>query len=713
MKTGRLQLLTLALCADVATAGVRAASAVAAGEPIALVLKLLSKMEATALEQGKESQTIYNEFAKMCRTRSTELHHEVKTGRATAENLEAAIEKATDKISELSMLVEERTAKLTGDEADVKATTLIRNKEAADISAEQDSLTHIIDVIGRAIAALRNPGFLQERARGLTEAISVLVSASTVGSSEDVASLTALVQGGIEAADESAFADSAEAAFLGDDETVLKSKVETLESLLHKAEIQLKLVRKKGTSASNNFKLFALSREHAIARAQKEMDAARQNSAEAGERKATAEADLTMTRKEIEQAQKDLAQLKHECMAKAADFEEEMKSRDEEMNALAAAKKAIREVAGSPPSAAEQATSLLQVGLESGGDDSDARDGDSEDENPRPSEAANIVRRLGQRLHSAALTQLASRLSLAVRSFGAHGQDTFAKVRAMISAMIMRLQAEGDAEAKQKAYCDKEMETTKNKKQDREKGIEKLTTKIDMMTAESVRLTEEVAALQSSMAETAKTQAEMDAIRQQEHSENLKCRKQLEEGLTATKFALTTLRTYYSKDDRPTTAAGSNSGADGVIAALELVESDLQKALNERVSNEEAAQSAYEEQTNENKISSAVKQKDMGYKMKAAKSLEKSVAEHGSDRDGEQEELEAVNEIFAKLTEECVAKPDPYEEKAERRTREIAGLKEALQHLEGATVPAFLQTAQYWRGVGRHNRHHAPSAGTE
>merc|ERR1740130_2035831 len=104
---------------------------------------------------------------------------------------------------------------------------------------------------------------------------------------------------------------------------------------------------------------------------------------------------------------------------------------------------------------------------------------------------------------------------------------------------------------------------------------------------------------------------------------------------------------------------------------------------------ESSAQAEYEKVTQENKITKATKDQDVKYKTKEAKSLDKAIAEHSSDREGLQTELNAVLEYQEKINKMCIAVPESYEERKARREAEITGLKEALKILEGEGV--FLQ----------------------
>merc|ERR1719197_1068395 len=120
------------------------------------------------------------------------------------------------------------------------------------------------------------------------------------------------------------------------------------------------------------------------------------------------------------------------------------------------------------------------------------------------------------------------------------------------------------------------------------------------------------------------------------------------------------------------------------------------------ISTEESAASEYDSQTKENEIEKATKDKDVTYKSKESVSLDKAVAEASSDRSGVQTELDAVVEYLKKLDDMCIAKPDTYAERKSRRESEIAGLKEALEILEGEAVLLQRKSKNLRASVKRH-----------
>merc|ERR1719416_249158 len=101
------------------------------------------------------------------------------------------------------------------------------------------------------------------------------------------------------------------------------------------------------------------------------------------------------------------------------------------------------------------------------------------------------------------------------------------------------------------------------------------------------------------------------------------------------------------------------------------------------ISTEEASVAEYESQTKQNAVDKTNKEQDVKYKTQEANSRDKETAEAKADRTGVQKELDAVQAVLRSLHEQCDEVATPYEELKRRREAEIAGLKQALQILEG------------------------------
>jgi len=666
--------------------GLLAAVAPARGEatnPIQKVLEMLSDLQAKVIKEGKDSQKVYEEFSEWCEDSAKDLMFEIKTGKAQVAELTATIDEETATIAALTTKIDELAASIATDNADLKAATEIRAKEAADFAAEEKELSEVIDMLERAIAILekemsKSASMLQmKRANNVAQALSIMVDAA-VFSAADASHLTSLLQSNQDLADseeDAALGAPAAAVYEGHSGGI----IETMEGLLDKAKNKLDDARKTETTSLHNYELLKQSLEDEIKFATADMGKAKAGKSEAEEGKATAEGDLDVTSKDLAADEKSLADLHHECMTKAEEFEEETKSRGAELNALAEAKKVIAEATGG---AEGQTYGLAQVSFVQLRSSTDLAN----------FEAVRFVRELAQKQNAPALAQLASRMSSAIKLCTQTGDDVFAKVKGLISEMIERLTAEGEADASHKAYCDKEFSETNAKKDDKEAEHEKLTTKINKAKAASAKLKEEVATLQKELADLAASQAEMDKLRAEEKAAYDANRPEMEKGVEGVKLALKILGEYYASEGKAHAAAEGAGGS--IIGLLEVVESDFTKLLTEMIATEEQAAAAYEQQTKENEVTRTTKEQDVKYKTKEAASLDKAVGELSADAAGVATELDALYEYLDKLHEMCDEKVEPYEERKARREAEIAGLKEALSILEGASL---LQTRSMTR----------------
>merc|ERR1719189_3161556 len=269
------------------------------------------------------------------------------------------------------------------------------------------------------------------------------------------------------------------------------------------------------------------------------------------------------------------------CMQVAADHEATVKSRNEELKAIATATKILKETTAG---AASQTYSMLQVArLQNRADLAGM-------------EVIQLVKQLAREHHSSALAQLASRMTAAIRFGAAGGEDPFAKVKGLIETMISKLEAEAKAEATEKAYCDDEMAKTEEKRSELMEDVSKLSAKIDQATSKSTTLSAEIKQLEAELAELAKKQAEMDKIRQEENAAFLQAKDDLTTGLTGVRQALTVLRDYYADDTAlvqqpamPAVHTKAGGAGTSIIGILEVVESDFATGLAKEEAQEEDA----------------------------------------------------------------------------------------------------------------------------
>jgi hypothetical protein len=433
----------------------------------------------------------------------------------------------------------------------LKDATVIREKEHSEYVAAEAELMETVDALGRAIGIIeremaKNAALMQvdsSNFKVLLESLSTVIDAAAL-QSQDKKRIIALVQsqGKAHAQSENADEQKADA-----EESVLltgapapdayKSKsggiVDMLEDLKDKAETELSDARKAESNAAHNYDMLKTSLEGSIASETKDMEEEKAAKAEAEELKATSEADLSGTSKDLSTAEGELATAQSTCMTSAADHEATVAARKEELAVIAKAKEIVQETTGGAAGQTygfiqESATSRLRTRADLA-----------------HMEVVGLIKNLAKRHHSRSLAKLASQIQVLMQYGAKFGDDPFAKVKGLITDLIVRLEKEAAAEAAEKAFCDEEMAKTASKKSELEDDIAKLTAKIDKASATSARLKEEVKETQAELAKIAKEQMEMDKIRGEEHDAFVEAKADLEQGLYGVGKALDALRDYY------------------------------------------------------------------------------------------------------------------------------------------------------------------------
>lgn len=685
--------------------------------PIQKAVELLVNLQEKIMREGEQCQRQYEEFTQWCKGSSRELHKEHESGKVKKESLEASLAKTNAELDNLAADIQQLSGKIATDESDLKAATLIRTAENSDFMQAEKELSDTIDTLQRAIQVLKkSPSFLQRGDKvpdalvAVAGALAELVTAESIFSAKDKASLAAVLEASESAADgddddgeaamdgDSQVAGGDDIALIGTNQTEgvasKRSKVggilDTLQSMLEKAEAAQGKTRENEVKAKHSFAMLKLSLETNLKTHTAELDSKKKDAAAAGEQKATAEGDLVLIKKAIVQLKAQLGTTQQECMERATAFSTEVADRKEELNALATAKKAMQQVSAlQTPSAPESdADSFLQLRAQ-------VRVRLDDGANSAALDAMQRIRQLAQREKSRALAQLASRIKAAIKieqsGLVSETADPFRKVKGMIGDMISRLEKQHQAEANEKEFCDREMSKTKGALDKKKDNLDALSTRIDTLKSNSANLKEDVARLSQELGEIKRSQLELRKIRMQEEAEFKTVSQDLNDGVAGIQRALKALRDYYAKgssllqtsaDDTAEAGAPQTGGASGIIGLLEVAESDFTKNLAEAKSNEEVKKDDYEKITKELKVVQSQKRRDEAHKSGEIKQIEKAISDLTSDQMGVQQELSAIKEYFNKLTPKCSdATPWIDEDRHRRRSNIIKGLKDAAAAL--------------------------------
>jgi len=670
-----------------------------AANPMNKVFELMDDCESKIKADGVAEAKAYKEYFDWCDETAKNAGFDIKTAASAKEKLEAKIGKLTSDIGVSTQKVEDLAAAIAANDADLKAASGVREKEAADFSAAEAELADGLDTLGRAIGILeremaKSPAsFAQIDTSSLNkmiQAVSTVMDAAGMTGS-DKGKLTALLQ-----SQDSDDDDETGAPAAATYESNSGGIVDVLNGMKEKAEGELSDLRKAEGNARANFNMLKGSLEGKIGADTKDLDEEKSAIAEATQAKAGAEGDLSMTTKDLQAANNDLATVHGDCLTVAADHEATQTAREEELTVIATAKKILQEATAG---AVSQSYSLLQIRMKSNTD-------------LKNNEVVAAVKNLAKQHHSVKLAQLASKIGTVI-TYG--GTGIFDKISGLINDMIAKLEKEAEEDAGEKAYCDEELAKTEAKKVELDDDIEALVAKVDQASSQSAQLKEEVAEAQESLAEVSKEQVEMDTMRREQNTDYKQAKTDLEAGIAGVEKALAVLRDYYGgasaasmiqadwsmlqQPAKPAAHAKSGGAGGSIIDILELCESDFSKDLAGEESAESDAVESYDKQTQENKITKTMKEQDVKYKTQEFKGLDTEITELSSDKSTSSKELAAVMEYYGKIKDRCIAKPETYEERTARRKAEVDGLKEALQILDEQT--AFSQVRKRGLKVGK------------
>merc|ERR1719265_2791165 len=167
---------------------------------------------------------------------------------------------------------------------------------------------------------------------------------------------------------------------------------------------------------------------------------------------------------------------------------------------------------------------------------------------------------VARNLKSAALSTLVMKLK----------EDHFVKVRGLIKDLIARLEAEAEAEASQKAWCDEEMAAATEKRDENQAKIEKGNAAITDGEAKVEKLAEDIKVLVEEVAELYKALNEATQLREDEHADNTMTISDANAGLEAVTAAIKVLRDFYDNPSgefmqyEPFRAAGADASGKTV-----------------------------------------------------------------------------------------------------------------------------------------------------
>mmetsp|Transcript_30718 Transcript_30718/g.57527 ORF Transcript_30718/g.57527 Transcript_30718/m.57527 type:complete len:655 (+) Transcript_30718:61-2025(+) len=630
--------------------------------PVGKVVEMLKDMKAQGEKDKQEEEVQYAAYKQFCAVTEAEKGRDMQKSTEKIEVLDAEIEKSESDATRLGEEIAAHIADVEGAGAEKEEAASIRETERATFQSMFQDYVESIDAIGRALKELKSR---QVKDGSLIQLTSLkLPEKASKG-------LNALLSQGFE---DSLVQDLQAPPYQFQSGGVV-TMLEKLQDQFADERLQLE---KEETAKKHAYELLMQSVTTKIAEAKKEQQQKEMFKAKKMQDKASAAGDMAETKAGLDVDKTYLEDLTTTCRKKAADFEERQKLRGEELVALSEAIKAMTEISSASFLQAKPAkpTALAQMR--------------SDGATPAQAQVARFLQKEAGQLNSRLLSALAER---------ARG-DPVTKVADMIKQLIVRLKDQANEETTKKAWCDSELSTNKATREEKSDAVSNLQAEMDELEAHIGKLGEEVTELSTELTELEAAMAEATKLRQEETTKNEATVKEAKEGQQAVAKAVMVLKDFYSKagqtallqsskqlqgappvfGDEP--YQGMQNAKGGVVAMLEVIESDFSRMEAEATAGEASGKKDYEAFMEEAKITKAEKTKEVEHKTSFEKEKKSELITLQADMQGTQKELEAAEVYFEKLKPDCLDAGVSYEERKARREQEMKDLEEALEMLD-------------------------------
>jgi hypothetical protein len=627
-------------------------------------LQKITEMMNGMLSKGKEEKhTEEVEFAKFkvwCDNTQDETHAAIKQAADDIIQLTASIDKNNADAEQLTAEVADLQALVATNEDELAAATKVRNKENADYKAEHADLSESIDAIERASSVLKSKMGTQAQAASLLQikaqlpesAKAVVESFLALGSSSDL--------GAPEAAGYEAQSGGI---------------IDMLEKMRLKFEDQRLGLEKAEISAKSNFESLKMALEDEIKSAEKSIAQKTAKKADCLDTAAQAKGDLEITTASKAEDETKLSDCLAECAARADEFEKNQVLRKDEIVAISTALKILSSdaVSGNADKHLPQFVQTSFAQLRSSNDGVRQR-------------VVEFLQARAKKVDSRYLALVATHA----------GEDPFGKVKAMIKELIVKLMEEANAEASHKGWCDTELATNKQTRENKASEAEDLTAQIEKATADIAQLTEEITILADDIAAIKGQQSDAQGIRDAEKAKNQETIEDAKVAQAAVEKAMQVLKDFYAKAEASALIQGTNglasemaqaskapykgmaSGGGNLVDFLDVILSDFARLESETTTAEDNSQASHDKFMNEAEDDVALKETEQKHKEGKRDSTTELNRNLKKELKLTQEELDAALKYYDELKPDCIDMGLSYADRKAQREEEIQSLKEAL-----------------------------------
>lgn len=633
--------------------------------PVQKVVQMMQGMLDKGKKEKQEEQIQFATFKQFCDGTVSEKERSVSEAQERIEILKADIAKAAADASTLTTEITQAEDDIAVWQGDKRAATKVREIENADYDAMHEDYNGSIDALERAIQVLKKQ--VHDRKQASLTQVASLQKLNLIPIEAKVAINVFLQQSIADEGLEVVAAPEANAY-----EFQSSKIVDMLKKLLDKFMEERTVLEEEETNSKHAYQMLMQDLESELSTASKDKTTKAELKSKKLQTKADATGDLMDVSSTMQDDDKYMRDLIATCETKAMDFEKRQELRQEELEAIAKA----MEIVGSEAvqgSANKHLPGLAQTSF------AQLR---SSDLNPLQRRASRFLQDRARRLHSKVLAVLTTHVA----------SDPFAKIKKMIKDLIVKLMEEANEEVEHKGWCDTELSTNAQTRQEKTEFVELLHAEIDQLEASITQLSEDLRDLTKSVAELDKAMAEATGIRNQEKAKNSATTQDAEAAQVAVAQALTVLREFYAKAaeataliqqqpeapeifDKPYKGMGAESG--GIVGMLEVIEKDFGRLSADTESAEVSASEEYDEFMTDSRVDKAQKSSSIEHKSAKKQDESQTLTTKKSDLEGTQKELDAALAYFDKLKPSCVDSGVSFEDRVARRKDEIESLQEA------------------------------------
>mmetsp|Transcript_112119 Transcript_112119/g.205772 ORF Transcript_112119/g.205772 Transcript_112119/m.205772 type:complete len:677 (+) Transcript_112119:71-2101(+) len=647
--------------------------------PVQKVVQLMKGMLEKGTSDMKAEQVMFAEYKQFCVDTHKAKQEAIADGAAAIEATQATIEKTTASTAKLGRQI----AALDGDigvwKGDEVAAKKVRAIEKAAYDALHKDYSESVDALMRAIEVLKKQSYDRKQKGSLVQ-ITNLQKMSLIPK-EAKHAIDQFLAVGQEPEGLEVTAPEANAY-----EFQSSSIIDMLNKLLDKFIDKRTETEKTEKNAISAYEVLMQDLANEISFATKTRTDKASEKAAKLQAKADAEGDLDGATATLAADTKYKSDLVATCELKAGAFESRQTLRAEELEAIQKAIAIIKTETVSGAGEKYLPTMLQQK--KTGSALSQLRAGKHSDKVQE--QAARYLAAQSKELNSRVLSMLAARVT----------RDPLGKVKKMIKDLIVKLMEEATEEAEHKGWCDTELSTNEQTRQEKTESVELLSAEIDQLKASTAKLAEDIATLTQEVADLDKAMAEATEIRQKEKAKNAQTVADSKEAQTAVAQALTVLNEFYAKAAEATALlqrrghqepppifedayTGMTGESGGVIGMLQVIESDFARLQADTESDEATSQKEYEQFMEDSRIDKAAKSTDITNKTAKKTDETQALAVKSKDLEGTQKELTAAIAYFDKLKPSCIDAGVVYDDRVARRKEEIESLQEALKILNG------------------------------